>query len=136
MCGKRGVLAALAAGIVITVISLVVGMIVQSIWPYDIFTLGGMRAKDDPIMILFFLHPFVLAGAMTIVYAKLSGALSGDITQKGKKFGLLMWAVVSLPSIFLVYSSMNYPLGFHLSGLIGSLIYMPAAGITIAKLMK
>lgn len=132
----KGVLSAgIAAGIVITVISLVTGMVVQSIWPYDIFTLGGMRAKNDPIMILFFLHPFVLAGAMATVYSKLGGALSGDAVQKGKTFGLLLWLAVSLPSAFLVYTSMNYPIGFTISSIVGSLLYMPAAGITIAKIM-
>jgi hypothetical protein len=127
--------AALAAGIVMLVVSLVADAVVKTAFPYDVFALGGMRAKNDPVMTLFFLHPFVLACAMTVVYSKLGGALKGDPTEKGKKFGLLVWLAVSLPSIYLVYTSKDYPVGFHITNLVGSLFYMPAAGVTIAKIM-
>jgi len=137
MCNKKDlVVATIVAGLVITVLALVVDSIVKTVLPYDVFALGGMRAKDDPLMMMFFLHGWVLAAAMTVVYVKLGQALKGKECKKGMHFGLLMWLVVNLPSSFLVFTSMDYPLGFHLSGLVASIIYMPAAGIAIAKIMK
>jgi hypothetical protein len=134
MCGKRFVFAGLAAGLVITVIAQAVDFLVQYVFPYNVLAMGGMRAVTDPLMMAFFLHGWVLAFAMAFVYPYLN--LKGDFMAKGKKFGMLMWLVVSLPSIFLVYTSMDYPLGFHVSNVIASIIYMLAAGITIAKLKE
>jgi hypothetical protein len=136
MCGKKGIVAGLAAGLVITVLAQAIDLLVQFVFPYDVLAMGGMRAVTDPIMMAFFLHGWVLAFAMVVVYSKLGGALKGGFIEKGKKFGFLMWLVVSLPSIFLVYTSMNYPIGFHVSNVIASIVYMLAAGITITKLMK
>jgi hypothetical protein len=133
MCGKKGIIAGLAAGLVITVIAQAVDMLVQFGFPYNVLAMGGMRAVTDPIMLAFFLHGWVLAFAMVYVYKFVN--LKGDFMAKGKQFGLLMWLLVSLPSIFLVYTSMDYPLGFHISNIVASVIYMLAAGLTIAKLM-
>jgi len=136
MDSKRFLLAGISAGIVILVVSMVVGILVQLAFPYNIFDLGGMRAQDDPVMALYFLHPWVLAFAMAFAYDKFGGAIQGDLTSKGTTFGIIMWILVSIPSAFLVYSSMNYPIGFTLQSVLGSLIYMPLSGLVIAKVMK
>jgi len=128
-----GFLAGLAMLAVSQAVSAIAGMVPGL--AYSIFELGGMRAMDDPIAILFFAHFWVLAFAMAYVYGRLGAALKGDAMAKGKTFGIIMWLVASLPSIFLVWSSMDYPLGFHIGSIIGSVIYMPAAGIIIAKFM-
>ena len=36
--------------------------------PADISTYGGMRSADDPVMILFFFYPFVVAFAAVILF--------------------------------------------------------------------
>jgi hypothetical protein len=98
-----------------------------------VLNLGGMRsATTDPIMILFFVYPWVLAFAMTCVYLKIEGLLEGDWMAKGKQFGCIIWVVAGIPSAFLVWSSMNYPIGFTINSLVGSLLYMIAGGIVIA----
>ena len=125
-----------AAGVVILVLSQAMQLIVASIMPYNVLTLAGMRSVNDPIMILFFLHPFVLGLAMAYAYQHIVGSLKGNEVSKGTSFGALMWLVVSVPSAFLVWSSMNYPIGFTVSSIIGGLLYMLAAGILIAKMSK
>ena len=52
----------------------------------------------------------------------------------GKAFGLFVWLLYGLPSAFIVYSSMTYPIGFTVNSLLGSLLYLVAAGITLEKL--
>ncbi len=135
MC-KKVLKAGILAGIVITIVSFLSQYIVNLVWPYDVLSLGGMRAATDPIMLLFFAHPGVLALAMAYVFEKTKGSFKGDHKTAGKKFGLLMWIVVSIPSAFLVYTSMNYPIGFTVNSVIGSFFYMIAAGITIARSME
>ena len=133
---KRFIVAGFAGGLVILIASMVFQMAVQAVWPFNIFELGGMRAQDDPVMMLFFLHPWVLSFCMTAVYAKLGSSLQGNKLWKGNKFGFLMWLVAGLPSAFIVYSSMNYPIGFSVNSLFGSLVYMMLAGVAIAVIME
>lgn len=131
---KKTIIAGIVAGIVIEIVSLISDFLVQVVWPYNVLELGGMRAMNDPILMLFFLHPWILGLALAIIYPHIK--LTGNYIQKGKKFGLLMWLVSSLPSAFIVYTSMNYPLGFIVNSVVGSFLYMLAAGIAIAKLME
>lgn len=130
---KKTILAGFLAGVVISIISLTVSSLVQYLFQFNVLDLGGMRAKDDPVMLLFFLHPWVVGFAMAFVYSKLEKAISGDYIQKGLRFGLLIWLVSSIPSAFIVYSSMNYPIGFTVNSVLGTILYMTAAGIVIAR---
>ena len=133
---KKILIAGILAGIVIEIIALIIGTIVQAIWPFNIFEFGGMRAMNDPIMLLFFLQPWVISFAMAIVYSYVGKATDGNVIWKGKKFGLLVWLVSSVPSVFVVYVSMNYPIGFTINQVVGSFFYMIGAGITVARVME
>jgi len=125
-----------ASGLVIFAVWMAVSMLIQLVAPYDVLALGGMRAKEDPVMLLFLLHPWVIGFALAVVYQQVAGALTGTGTQKGVKFGLLMWLVSSLPSAFIVFTSMDYPPAFTVSSVVSSLISMPLAGAATAKLME
>jgi hypothetical protein len=56
--------------------------------------------------------------------------------HNGIALGLLGWIVYGIPSAFIVFSSMSYPIGFTVSSVVGSLVYMVCAGITITRLSK
>jgi hypothetical protein len=73
---------------------------------------------------------------MAFAYTYAKGSLKGNYMKKGEKFGLIMWIVVSIPSAFLVFTSMDYPIGFTVNSIVGPLIYMLAVGAVIAKLME
>ena len=130
---KQILVGGIIAGIVIEVISLAFSWLTQSIWQYNVLELAGMRAIDDPVAILFFVYPWVLGFALSYVYSHFGKTVEGDAIAKGWKFGLLMWIVVSIPSAFLVFASMSYPVGFTVNSVIGSFIYILVAGIVIAK---
>jgi hypothetical protein len=136
MCVKKLVISTILVGIVILVLSQIVNYAIQMVLPYNIFELGGMRSATDPLMALYFIYPFVLAFAMSYVYVFTQRGLKGTEMQKGIKYGLLMWGLVGLTSAFMVYVSMNYPLGFTVDSVLGSLIYMVPSGIVIARFMK
>ncbi|MFH0859780.1 MAG: hypothetical protein V1921_01125 [Candidatus Altiarchaeota archaeon] len=132
---KKILLSGIVSGFVVAVIFWAASLAAQAIFSYNAAKLDGMRDVKDPVMLLFFLYPWILSFAMTLVYAKIRPTLQGGIVQKGRKFGILVWVVAAVPSAFLVYASMNYPLGFTINSLIGSLLYTVAAGMTIAKLI-
>jgi len=130
---KQILVGGILAGVVIEVISMAVSWLAQSIWQYDVMKLAGMRSIDDPVCILYFVYPWVIGFALVCVYSYFEKALEGNYVAKGWKFGLLMWIVVSIPSAFLVFASMDYPIGFTVNSVIGPLIYMLVTGIVVAK---
>ena len=132
---KKIVIGGLASGLAIFLVSWIVNFVVVAALPYDVLSLGGMRAAQDPIMLLWFLHPWVIGFAMAIAFAKFKDSFKVTGWCRGKSFGLFVWLLTGLPSAFIVYTSMNYPIGFTVNSLLGSLLYMVAAGITLEKTM-
>jgi hypothetical protein len=133
---KTIVVSGIVAGIVVLVLSMMVSAATQILFNYNVMTLAGMRSVNDPVSLLFFLHPFVVALPMAILYDFTKKSFTGTATRKGIVLGLLGWIVYGIPSAFVVFSSMDYPIGFTVNSVIGSLAYMVGAGITITKLSK
>lgn len=131
---KKIVIGGIAAGLAILIVSFIVDSIIVAVLPYDVLTLGGMRNPQDPMMLFFFAHPWVLGFAMSIAFQKFKGSFRSSGWCRGKAFGLYVWLLAGLPSAFIVYTSMNYPPGFTASSLVGSLLYMVAAGLVLEKL--
>jgi len=133
---KTIVVSGIVAGIVILVLSMIISTATQALFNYNVLTLAGMRSVNDPVSMLFFLYPFVVGLAVAIFYDFTKKSFTGTTLRKGIVLGLLGWIVYGIPSAFIVFSSMNYPTGFTVNSVIGSLVYMLGAGITITKLSK
>ena len=130
---KKIFIGGVAAGAAILVVSFIVDSVITALLPYNMLELGGMRSPEDPLMLLFFLHPWVLGFGMSTAFQKFKPAFRSTGWCRGKAFGIYVWLLAGLPSAFIVYTSMNYPIGFTASSLLGSLLYMAAAGITLEK---
>ena len=130
---KKIVVGGIAAGIAIFIVSFIVDYIIDMFLHYDIFSLGGMKAKEDPMMMLFFLSPIVMGFAMSTAFQKFKDSFKSKGVCRGKAFGIYVWLLAGLPSAFIVYTTMNYPIGFTYSNVLGSLLYMIAAGIVLEK---
>ncbi len=131
---KQVVVGGVVSGIVIIIIDLIFSWLTQAICQYNVLELSGMRGIDDPIAVLFFVYPWVLGFALCIVYSYLVDNLDENLRLKGLKFGLLMWIAIGFTSAFLVFSSMDYPIGFTINSFVSSLIYIPIAGVVISKI--
>ncbi len=105
--------------------------------PYNIATLGGMRAMDDPVMLLYFLYPFVFAFAAALVFDVVQGSLTGkNGVQKGLIYGGLLFLLVTIPSVFVMASSMTYPVGFYLAQVLEGIVGYPVLGAIFAWIWK
>jgi hypothetical protein len=133
---KTVVVSGITAGIVVLVLSMMISAASQALFRYNVLSLAGMRSVSDPVSLLFFLFPFVIALAVAILYDFTKKSFTGTTLRKGIMLGLLGWIVYGIPSAFIVFSSMDYPIGFTVNSVVGSLIYMLGAGITITKLSK
>lgn len=136
MQAKKILTAAIAGGFLLFVTMILSGTVANVFLPYNIFDIPGMRSADDPVSILFFLYPFVIAFAASILFNFLDPALKGGVGRRGLLFGMLLIILVTIPNQFVIYASMYYPPGFYLSSLLNGLIGYPLFGILCAWIWK
>jgi hypothetical protein len=133
MDGKKILIAGIAGGILLFIAQFVFSMVGNLVAPYDIFAIGGMRAGTDPLMNLFYAYPFVLSFMSALVFDRVKAALTGSCCG-GTEFGLILIALVTVPGMFVIFSSMTYPAGFYLGNFLFGIIGFPAVGILYARL--
>ena len=126
---KKIIIAGILGGSLLLVISFLCGVITNALLPHNIFEIPGMRPMTDPVAVLFFLYPFVLAFTTGILYDFIHPVLRGDSVRKGVVFGLLLFIVVTIPNQFVIWSSMYYPTGFYISSILYGIIGFPLFGI-------
>ena len=132
----RFLAAGVCAGIVISIASYIVSAGIQAVSPYNMLALGGIRGASDPMMLAFFAYPFVLGFAMAALYTIFKKSFSGNDERREVRLGLAYWLVYSVPSAFVVFTSMDYPVAFEATNLIGTFIGFIAAAYVIVRLMK
>jgi hypothetical protein len=132
---KQVLISGLLGGLVVLIVQQIFYYIVTAIWPYNILELAGMRSINDPIMSLFFAYPWVFSFCAAIAYQNIKQAFE-KCKNKAICLGLLLWILAGLPSAFLVWSSMNYPMGFTINSLFGNLISFIALAYVIVKFEK
>ena len=127
---KKPLIAVVLSGIVYLIASNLLNVITQAIMPFDWASVGGMRAMSDPLVLGMFLYGFIAAIGAVILYTHLN--LKGKLLTKGTNFGAMMWIATSVPSAYIIYTTMTYPMGFFLNSLVFGLITWVLIGITIA----
>jgi hypothetical protein len=129
---RKIIFSGIAGGVVLFITMFVFDWIAALVAPYDIMSIAGMRATDDPVMILFFLSPFVFSFAAAIVFDTVHGSLPSEPIRKGICFGLLLFLIYAIPSIFIVFTSMVYPAGFFIGQFLTGILAYPLMGVTFA----
>lgn len=131
---KRIFLAGFLAGVVIAAVYFLFQYVIQSVLPYDVFELGGMRSQDDPLMLLFLFYPWVVGFTMAAVYPFFTKLIKCR-TCKPIVFAVVVWIVSVVPQFFIVFTTMDYPLGFYVNQVFGSFFYVIAAAHVIWKIL-
>jgi hypothetical protein len=90
------------------------------------------RANSDPLMLLFFAHPFLLAFVLVWLWQKTKNIFGNN----GFKFGFAYWIVATIPGMFATYTSMPYSLLMVLSWTISGLVQAIIAGLILSKFDK
>lgn len=123
-------------GIVLLAVNFVISALVALVAPYDVLALGGMRSVEDPLMLFFFAYPFVLSFAAAIVFDLVKDALPGQAGSKGAIYGAALILLYTLPSVFITFTSMNYPAGFYLETLLFGVVGFPLIGAIYAMIWE
>jgi hypothetical protein len=139
MDARKILLAGVAGGILLFILQIVFSALGNLIAPYDVFAIGGMRARSDPVMLLFFAYPFVLSFASAAVFDRVKGALGSGGSGcccggPGLTFGFILILLITVPGMFVIYSSMVYPAGFYIGNILFGLVGFPAVGMLYARI--
>ncbi len=138
MNSKKVILSGLLAGLVLFLASQVVNQIFGMIFPSitaEYQNPNLFRSFKDPLMLLFFVHPF-LVGVLLAWFWNKTKNIFGENIKGGMKFGLTYWIIATIPGMFATYSSMPYSLAIVSSWLISGLVEALLAGIILQKLIK
>ena len=135
MEGKKILIAGIAGGILLLVAQFAFSMVANVVAPYDIFAIGGMRQMNDPLMALFYAYPFVLSFMSAIVFDRIKGGLGGPCPcGPGLGFGLILILLVTIPGAFVIFSSMDYPVGFYVGNILFGIVGFPLLGLLYARI--
>jgi hypothetical protein len=134
MNAKNVILGGISAGFILLILMMVSGYLVNQVLPADISQYGGMRAMNDPIMTLFYLYPFVVACAAAIIFDIVKGCLDGTQIRKGLMFGAMLICIMTIPSLYVMYTSMTWPVDFFISTGIWEIISFPLMGALYARI--
>ncbi len=110
MC-KKIILSTIVVGIVMTIL----GFIGQATWVSALhptlmqeYESGAYRAFSDPLMSYVFVHPFVIALIMSLVYVWFNPFQKiKDIYKKGAYYGFVFWLIGTLPGMLITLSSFS-----------------------------
>lgn len=136
MSTKKVILQGLLAGLVIFIASMLVSQIFKIVFPSvgaEYQNLNLFRAYSDPLMLLFFVYPFLLGVILAWFWEKVKNVFGTDV-RGGVNFGIAYWIVSTIPGMFVTYSSMPYSLLIVISWLAEGLVSGILAGIIFAKL--
>jgi hypothetical protein len=129
-----GLLTGLVLFLASQVVSQIFGMIFPSITA-EYQNPNLFRSFKDPLMLLFFVHPF-LVGILLAWFWNKTKSIFGENVKGGMKFGLTYWVVATIPGMFATYSSMPYSLAIVMSWLVSGLVEAILAGIILSKLNR
>ena len=126
----------IAAGIVLLILMAAFSFLVSLVLPTDMSQYGGMRAMDDPVMNLFYLYPFVIGFAAAFVFDLVRDCLEGSTIVCGLKYGMILICLMTIPSLFVMVTSMTWPLDFYISTGLWEIVTFPLVGLLFVRIWK
>jgi hypothetical protein len=124
------------AGVVCLVLSMVISYLFM-LFPSvnaDYYNSNIMRPWNDPIMMLFFLYPFVQGIIFAWAWNKMKGLYSGTPSKRGRDFGFTLWLIAIIPGMFVSYTSFPLSILTVLSWTVSGLVCAIISGWIYAKM--
>jgi len=129
---KKIIIPGLVAGLVMLIVGFAVTTIVNMVSPNVAAAYQNtaiIRPWSDPLMMAFFLQPFILGIAFAWVWNMTKGLIKDkNPWRKGAIFGLSVWAITGIPGMYATYTTFQVPLLMVLSWLLGGLLQAIVAG--------
>jgi hypothetical protein len=136
MDSKKIITGGITGGAILFILFFSFNMIMNMVIPYDITKFGGMRAMNDPVMLLFFLYPFVVAFAQAVLFDSVQDSLKGTPVQKGLRFSGLLFVIMTIPSLFVMATSMDWPVDFYANTILWEVVGFLIIGALFTRIWK
>jgi hypothetical protein len=136
---KKIILPGLAAGIGMLGMGFLMSFLLNTAFPelsIEYQNPNLFRPWSDPLMSLFYLHPFVLGIVLAFVWERIKGLFTGTMLSRGFLFGFMFWIAATVPGMFISYSSFPISLVMIASWTINGLVQALIAGLILAKMNK
>ena len=136
---KKVIPIGLLAGLLILIVGMLISQLFQLAAPelkseYENTEL--FRSMNDPIMSLFYIHPFVLGMFFSWVWNLTKRLfMQQHIWQRGSVFGVIYW-LTTLPGMLISFSSFQVSLTMVVSWSLAALVEGVLAGILCAKMIR
>ena len=128
----------LMTGLAMLIISLIFSMALQIIFPQiaQEYATQMYRSYSDPLMLLFYLGPFILGLIIAWVWELTSLIMKGDDLTKAVNFSLVYLVLTQIPGMFMTYTSMNVSLLLIMSWILTNFVQVLCGSIIISKMNK
>jgi len=136
---KKILIPGLVSGLVMLVVGMMVNQAVNLFLPglqIEYQNSNLFRPWSDPLMSLYFLHPFVLGLILAWLWEKTKSLVKEKADWKrGAKFGLAYW-LVTLPGMLISYNSFPVSLAMIFSWTASGFFQLIFGGMALAKMDK
>ena len=94
------------------------------------------RPWEDPLMSLYFLHPFYIAFILAWVWTKLKTQIIGTIWRQAFIFASVYWLIATFPGLMLSISSFKISFAMTFSWAIGAYVQSYVMSLIFARFLK
>jgi len=125
----------LIAGVAIYIVGFIFNFGGQRVFPQigAEYKAGVFRPFSDPLMMIYFLYPFILGFVLFYLWNLLEKQLSGKPTDKALRFAKIYFAVATIPGMFISYTSIQLSLTMVIVWTITGFLQAFVAGLVFAK---
>lgn len=130
----------LIRGLIVGFVNLIVGLVFNAAAGFLIPSLaaeyksGLFRPWTDPLMMAFFLYPFIVGIVLAYYWGKLGKIAEGKtVAEKAWNFALFYFVVTTIPGMFITYTSFNVSALMVISWTLMGLIEAYVAGYLLAR---
>ena len=127
---KKVIFPGLVAGVVLLILS-ILGLYLNILIFPDLamqYFQPAFNEQSSRIM-LYFIHPFIIAMALSWFWSKIKGILKGSFLTRGIEFGIIYALVATFPAMWLVFSSITVSLQMVATWFVLGLIQAIIAGL-------
>lgn len=127
---KKVIFPGLVAGVVLLILS-ILGLYLN-IWIFPDLAMQYFQPafnEQSSRIMLYFIHPFIIAMALSWFWSKIKGILKGSFLTRGIEFGIIYALVATFPAMWLVFSSITVSLQMVATWFVLGLIQAIIAGL-------
>ena len=136
---KKVVIFGLVAGALMLAVSIVLSLIISSIFPEAMAEYSNaeiFRQWVDPLMYYFFLHPFLMGVILSFIWLKVRGLIDEEGLKKGLVYGFYVWLFFGVPGMLMTISTFQVSPFLVGTWTVSVLAQDLAAGLLFARMVR